>query len=269
MNIDEQKTRLLQEKELSMLKSLDELMRKNKIDYFLACGTALGCIRHSGFIPWDDDVDIYVLGNDYLKLKEIFSSQDTGILKLHEHSLTKNYPYSFPKIIASDTEVIENCLEGCGYKCGVYIDVFILQDAEDNGFLRFFSEKLRYFRYALLRAYYYEYTDPLRICIKRIVRKIADPLTIQEKLFKRYTKKDTHKKFYTDIGLFGKRSLFPKDIFKSRKYMQFEDVSLPVPEKCEKYLTMLYGDYMSLPPLDERISCHIFSSLIIDGKKII
>lgn len=68
-------TKKMQDREAEMLKNLSEIFKKNDISYFLACGTALGCVRHGGFIPWDDDVDIYMFAKDYYKLKEVFKKE--------------------------------------------------------------------------------------------------------------------------------------------------------------------------------------------------
>ena len=84
------KIKSLQERELAILIKIDDLFREYNIKYFLAYGTVLGCIRHNGFIPWDDDIDIFIFGRDLPKIKEIFRSVNTGFLRLDDYDTAKN-----------------------------------------------------------------------------------------------------------------------------------------------------------------------------------
>ena len=97
----------LQDIQLQILKELSTIFMKHDIKFFLAYGTLLGCVRHKGFIPWDDDVDIYILGEDYPKIKRIFDTEDTGNLVLQDYD-TQSYPYCFPKVIDKRTLLKED-----------------------------------------------------------------------------------------------------------------------------------------------------------------
>lgn len=259
----------LQKKELSMLRLFSEIMDRNNIPYFLACGTMLGCIRHAGFIPWDDDVDIYIFGEDYPKLKEVFLSQDTGILELHDYTTKANYPYSFPKIVAKDTVLIEKSLSETDYKCGVYIDVFLLPGTSNNSFIRTVLEVKRYFYYCLLRAYYFNFKTKKRKFISHFVRKLINPVKVQRKLYNYYMKKIGDSKYLVDTGVFWKHALLRRSLFDSSVRMTFESIELPVPADYEAYLTDYYGDYMQLPNKEDRVSNHCFEKLIINDKQVI
>ena len=158
-------TKNIQKIELSMLDELSKILDKHEIRYFLAFGTALGCIRHRGFIPWDDDVDLYLWGEDYPKLKKVFETEKIENLELHDFSTQKGYPYVFPKIVNKKTILVENSLKHLDYKCGVYIDIFPLFGIPNNKLLKGLFESIRYFRYCVIRAYY-SYDD------NRITKKI-------------------------------------------------------------------------------------------------
>lgn len=253
-------TQKIQSKAAEMLNDLAALLEKNDIPFFLACGTTLGCIRHEGYIPWDDDVDIYIFGTDYPKLREVFAQQDTGNLRLHDGSTVADYPYSFPKVVASDTVLVENGLKHLSYRCGVYIDVFPLIGISDNALVRTLQEKRRYFNYALLRMYYKKYDSTLRKCMGTVVRALISPKRVHESLYRQYIR-GCKGSYLIDAGTFGEQALMPQKWFSDAKQMSFESAMLPVPADYEAYLSHYYGDYMQLPPEDQRVSNHDFAVL--------
>ena len=260
-------TQKLQQKELQMLCALSDILTRNNISFYLACGTALGCVRHQGFIPWDDDVDIYVMGKDYPRLKEVFLTQDTGNLRLHDYTTAEGYPYSFPKIVAADTVLVETALSHLEYRGGVYIDVFLLQETSANPLVRFASEKLRYVRYCLLRSYYFDFQSPLRKAMHRMVTLCIDPTAIQSRLYRRYEKVLKNPGFLVDTGTFGQQALLDPGFFANVHELPYEDAQMPVPGDHHGYLTHYYGDYMQLPPEESRISNHSFQTLIFSDSE--
>lgn len=254
-------TKKLQRKELQMLKDLSVIMHDNNIPFFLACGTALGCARHQGFIPWDDDVDIYIWGTDYQKLKEVFATKDTGNLALHDYSTVKEYPYTFPKIVAKDTVLIEKPLKHLSYKCGVYIDIFPLFYASNYTAVRFVCEKIRYLRYCLLRAYYFNFKTMHRRIISMIVRTIINPQKVQQKIFGEYQKTRRRGLYLVTPCVFGNAALVKSEYFISKHDMLFDGILLPMPIKYEDYLRNRNGNYTQLPPIAERTSNHSFTMI--------
>lgn len=262
-------TAKIQKKELSMLLDLQTIMKEINIPFFLAFGTALGCVRHQGFIPWDDDVDIYIFGSDYPKLQAAFKSGKYGSsLELHDYTTHKNYPYPFPKIVAKGTYLKEKAIDAYDYDCGVYIDVFLLSDTSDNKLIRWIEEKKRYFYYCLLRAHYHKYNGR-RSLINKIAKKIVNPIKAHERLLKCCERKRKQGNFIIDTWGFGKRVLLKREWFIDSKHMNFCGHFFPVSSEYDAYLTHYYGDYMKLPPEEKRISNHFFESLIIDGETII
>lgn len=264
------KVKLLQERELAILIKIDELFREYNIKYFLAYGTVLGCVRHSGFIPWDDDIDIFVFGRDLPKVKEIFRSVNTGFLRLDDYDTAKNYPYSFPKIVDNRTSLKEDAFKLVDYKCGAYVDIFPLFDISDNIFKRFFSEKLRYVRHVMLRYYYIDVKG--RALFVKIFHKILEKTCkidhIQDKLYKTYIRESCNGAKYAEPNIFLKKSYLPKSMFDNSVRMLFEGNEFPIPIDYDKFLKIVYGDYMKLPSVEKRKSTHIMCELMIDGKNI-
>lgn len=262
-------TTALQKKELNMLLELQAIMKENNIPFFLACGTTLGCVRHHGFIPWDDDVDVYIFGSDYPKLQEAFKSgRYSGSLELHDYTTQKNYPYPFPKIVAKGTYLKETAVDACDYDCGVYIDVFLLSDVSDSRLVRWMEEKKRYFYYCLLRAYYHKYND-WRSIINKVAKKVVNPVKAHEGLIKCCEMTKKQGSYVIDTGVFGKQALLKKEWFAGSEHMNFCGHFLPVPSGYDAYLAAYYGDYMQLPPEENRVSGHYIESLVIDGETII
>lgn len=257
----------LQNKEIEILQAIHDACEKLGLRYTLIFGSLLGAVRHKGFIPWDDDVDIYVMGKDYPRLKEVFLTQDTGNLRLHDYTTAGDYPYSFPKIVAADTVLVETALSHLEYRGGVYIDVFLLQETSANPMARFVSEKLRYLRYCLLRSYYFDFQSPLRKAVHRIVTLLADPAAIQSRLYRRYEKVLKNPGFLVDTGTFGQQALLDPGFFANVHELPYEDAQMPVPGDHHSYLTHYYGDYMQLPPEESRISNHSFQTLIFSDSE--
>ena len=265
---EEKVTHILQTKQMEMLKELKRIFEKYHLPFFLACGTALGCVRHNGFIPWDDDVDIYVLGSDYQKIKSVFNKEEETFLSFQDHTTNAGYPYWFPKIVLKDTVLVEQSLGSADYTCGVYIDVFPLFMITDNVLLRRVKEKIRYYRYAAIRAYYNDkFTSGYKRIIKFLVRLFIRPDIEQELLIKTYEHLSKGGSYYIDPGVFEKKALIKADAFKDTVYMMFEDELMPMPAGYHEYLTDYYGDYMLMPPEDQRISNHHIGKLEIPGVK--
>lgn len=99
----------------------------------------------------------------------MFEGQDTGSLRLQDNDTVAEYPYTFPKIVDIDTVLVEDELKHLQYSCGVYIDAFLLSECSDNSLHRFITEKIRYFSYCTLKAYYFELPGRLKL-VKRFVK---------------------------------------------------------------------------------------------------
>ena len=257
----------LQQKEKEMLFEVINLFDKAGVRYFVACGTCLGTIRHKSFIPWDDDVDIYIFGTDYEKAKSLFLKHE--MLEWHDNETHLGYPFTFPKIIAKGTILIENGKNDIEYQEGVYIDVFPLVETPKSSICLFLNEKIRYLRYAIVRLIYTDFKSKPRKTLRSIAKKMFDPQKVQKKTFDSYKKERNGSKILIDSGVFGKHARLTKEDFSDNAYFPFEDFLVSVPKNYEHYLTSYYGDFMKLPPIEKQVSNHNCNYLMIDGKEII
>jgi lipopolysaccharide cholinephosphotransferase len=120
--------RRMQLKMLEILDVFDHICRKHNIHYWLACGTLLGARRHGGFIPWDDDLDVYILQTDYKKLVSVLKEELPENLKVQTRETDKNYWYYFPKIRDVDSSFYDKNTETdkLNYQ-GIFIDIFPIE----------------------------------------------------------------------------------------------------------------------------------------------
>ena len=264
ITLNEQKQILLE-----MLKYIDEICRENNIEYYLSGGTLLGAIRHKGFIPWDDDVDICLPYKDYRKLIEILK-QD-GKYNVHNPYDDENYYYLFTKLTDKRTILIEDNFNRIK-DLGIFLDIFPLyhlpNSDEEYKNLCDTIKKLekQYFRFYGFEKYYYN-----RSKIKRIIKAIAFfPQFIFKKIFKNNRNKildlfEQNDKIETDyIGNpappCSYRNRFSIDVFEDKIEADFENIKAYAPVKYDEFLTTCYGDYMQLPPEDQRKTEHNFKA---------
>lgn len=238
--------------DLSLLK---DILEKNKITYYLAYGTLLGAVRHHGFIPWDDDVDIYIKIEDLPRLRKVFENEN-GRLKLHDYTSHHNYPYSIPKVVDEKTILKEKAFEHLAYECGIYIDVFPLIIIPDKTIWRKYLEGMRYFYYGLIKYYHIKQTRFAKF--HKLVKKFINIDNVHRKLENNLMSSYRKGRMVTDPLAFEDRLNYPKDIFGSTTDITFEGENFKVPVNYDYYLKRTYGNYMQLPPESERIGKHDF-----------
>lgn len=247
---------------LMIAKDVDKLCRDNDIEYYLLGGSCIGAIRHNGFIPWDDDLDIMMTRDNYNKFIKIAK------LKLDKNKYVvqegvKDWPLDFSKIRLRDTYIHE---PEDGYASsemhGIYLDVFALDNVSDNNVvatIQYFFAKY-YLCYQLGQRSYKSASRK-----KKLMILLAAPLKIRilreavVKFIERYNNSTTQRLgfYYSNARLHN--AITPKSIYGKPKYVKFEDTELPVPENFHEYLTQMFGDYMKLPPENQRVGHHLIS----------
>lgn len=250
-----QKEITLEEKkeiQLEMLNEIDAFCRLHNIKYSLAFGTLLGAIRHKGFIPWDDDVDIMMPLPDMLKFKQLFNS-DT--LKYCDVDTEKHYEYDFSRIINMRTyKTVGYFVNSYGLCIDLYPVISIPKD-EDNSSL-FFKKANNYNR---VRLFYIKWNSRLmRFCsikrlpgFKRIIKRCRDFLLFSHE----YGKSGI---YYVVAGPFDlkEKMTYDIDIFKKMIDVEFEGRHYLSISCYDTFLSKRYGNYMQLPPEGERHPYH-------------
>lgn len=257
--MDQDNTRYLQKVILMIIKDIDSFCKDNGIEYYLLGGSAIGAIRHKGFIPWDDDLDIIMTHENYDKFVECCKGQ----LDKEKYDIQlgrEDWPLYFSKIRLKGTELKEHC-DGYDYKNkGIYVDVFMMDNVPDSQILalwQYFCAKL-YLCYQLSKRKY-----TVASVGKKVLMFLSFPLKLTIirdfiiRQVEKYNDRPTRRLGFYYGRTNRKTSQIDKALFGKPLYVPFEDTMLPVPEFYHEYLTQMFGDYMKLPPLEERVGLHI------------
>ena len=237
---------------LTILREFDQVCKALDIPYVLFAGTMLGAVRHQGFIPWDDDLDVMMLRPDYERfLREAESLLDQKKFFLQKE-FSQHWPMFFSKLRLNNT----TCLEKYHPKDpqihqGVYIDVFPCDAAAESNLgrkLQFYASKVVIAKSLDRRGYE---TDSSK---KKLFMALCRLLPAKPFLWLVKKGGKNSKKVHSFLGgasSFGK-SVYPRACFEERTPLTFEGEQFPVSARFDELLTILYGDYMVLPPEDQR-----------------
>lgn len=257
--------------ELDILSDVARFCDENSISYFLAYGTLIGAVRHKGFIPWDDDVDIYMPRPDYERFLELFAGEAKPSRLEVIHPFHERSKHAFTKIIDTRTQKHED-----GYSdadlLGVDIDVFVVDGQPDGD-----AEFERWFK-KLYRLYLLDYLSS-RECGASLKSKLAHfgIKLVGVFLPRRKIRKKTaalHEKYpygstkYAGsiTGICNNRGdRAPTECFEGSLPCEFEGRSFKMPVGYHEIMTRLYGDYMQLPPETERVAPHAVAAYWKDG----
>lgn len=266
--------KVLREFQLGILDEIDSVCKKNDIEYSLDCGTLLGAVRHKGYIPWDDDIDIIMSRENYDRFVALPKTVYKDEYSLIHFSNQKKYPLTFAKVENNKTELLEDNYQNMNFRQGVYVDIFVADRVSDD------PKKLKKYLVQLKKSNLIKYSYNLKIVSKassfsvKVLRFFAMFLNKIIGLYKLNKKEDAlWKKFYgcteatKTFGsniviphLMGVENLVDYDIFNEYINIEFEGKSYRSIKEYDRYLTKLYGDYMQLPPVEKRVSHHGFVS---------
>ena len=131
-----QSVKQVQQKILEVMKYIDKLCHDNGIVYYIMGGTALGAVRHGGFIPWDDDLDIFMTPSEYEKFKKVFEAEDSSLFVLQEWRITPDY-LEYAKVRMNGTTFIEEAFKDRkDLHQGIYVDIMILHKVPESKFIQ-------------------------------------------------------------------------------------------------------------------------------------
>ena len=265
---DDETLKHIHDVELMILKDLISFCEDNDLTYFMYAGSLLGTIRHRGFIPWDDDLDVVMLRQDFEKFKKLYHSNEKYELLTIESE--KDYCYMLAKLSLKNTRFEEEWAKHLDFTIGFNIDIFVLDDLSNNKFKRSYQLK-KAFLYNRLLVTSKIRVDDLPFVSKFISHSMYHILNFlnvtPSKLNRRYLNflnkyadVDSEKVFDFSANANEYPLTYDKNDFKESVKVKFEDIHVNVPKNYDKILTELYGDYMQLPPEEERYNhpiCHI------------
>ena len=270
---------LLHQVDLDIVKEVVAICNKHGFTYYMLGGTMLGAIRHKGFIPWDDDIDLGIPRKDYDRFLEVAPKELSAHLRMVNYHTDPEYHYYITRILDTETKVEEERIGNENRYTNASIDIFPVDGTPNNKMLR----KIYFFRVlyhrALMSLCYKDSIDRKRprgtaekvllwVMERLPVEKITTPYKQKEKIDKLLRKQKVEgAKFIGNImGAYRTKEIVPAEFYGKGKMYPFEDMELRGMGMADEYLKWTYGDYMQLPPEDKR-KTH-FKILEIHGQKI-
>lgn len=256
---------------LSILKEFIKICDENNLRYYAIAGTALGAVRHNGFIPWDDDIDVSMPREDYEKFYKIVSESGSSTYELETVYTHENHDIPAMKFVDKRVVMTLKRKKIVESNCNAYIDIFPLDGLPSGRIARFFTVR----RFLINRKLFYvsnfdrtaDYSDKTKPIFNRAVMWIIYNLNLQkffnkrkralagDKLLKKHSF-STAKYCSPELwGHYRAKAVFPVEWIGDGALMPFEDIMIMVPVNYEQYLSQLIGnDYMVLPPVEKRLT---------------
>ena len=272
----------LQNTQLDIYKEVERICKKYNIEYFGTWGTALGAVRHEGFIPWDDDIDISMKWNDFKRFEEVCKTELSDKFFLQNTDTDKYYWNPYTKIRINNTTSMDKKLNHMKCHYGICMDIFPITPIPNSKISRAKQKSLINIYKGLSYIPYALYISPEESGIKGKISKLVPNVLkrflrkimignkhinkIRNYLAREINKYDFDKCDYCGEILTGpyKRRVYKKEIFGESILMKFENEYIPIPKNYKDYLTYIYGEYMKLPDESQRVG---HGDTIVDFEK--
>ena len=245
----------LRQIQMGILDEVHRFCEVHGLRYFLSSGTLIGAVRHKGYIPWDDDIDIYMPRKDYEHFLQTFSDAK-GIYRAINPATEPHYYYTFAKVVDQRTKMVED--ETAGYEIGVYMDIFpvdyVTDDLQERE--RIFEEKKLLYK---IRRCKISHGNPLQSTLAYIVYKCW-PMTVKqiERKIRQLIVLSEPTRTVCNMTEAGPKmkGCFPAEDIASSVDIEFEGRMYKTMVGYKDYLERTYGDYMTLPPVEQRVTHH-------------
>jgi len=247
----------LKDIELSILEDVDRFCIEHNINYFVSYGTMIGAIRHKGFIPWDDDVDIAMPRNDYKKFVRYYTSDRYEVLSNEK----QDYYYNFAKVVDTRTYARELNLPQEIKQLGVYIDVFPLDGISDNPKRAKWHYQVAHFLNRFVRYSKSKDNSSYQGIANYVLWKISRFYGFKraKAIFDSWMNKcnsNNSSAVFSVNSPYGMREIIQKNDISKVIRMPYETIEVNVPQGYDSILTSIYGDYMTPPPETQRVRKH-------------
>lgn len=255
----------VQRVELDILIKVARLCEERGFTYFIESGTALGAVRHGGFIPWDDDIDIGMPRQDYEKFLDIAQEELGDEYFVQTRKTDPNAPFSFAKVRKNGTTFIEWNKRNIKMHHGIYIDIFPYDGLPIEGLDEHIDKclklnKLQFKKYIPDRVGVPQKSLKWKLgaAARRMqyyLLKLYPESLLEGKIKKKYMRYDTNPNEHGFCTCFSfvDRIIFPNELLFPPQKINFEGEEFYAPAKLEEYLTLMYGDYNQLPPVEDRV----------------
>lgn len=254
----------LQEVLLEIALEVDRICKKHNINYFLDSGSALGAVRHKGFIPWDDDLDIGMLREDYEKFLQVAQGELGDKYFLQTVDTDKYYNNFFAKVRKNDTKAIEPVIRKSKMHKGIWIDIFPFDYIPRRIAIDTIKQvnNLQYLYHCMILPAPYDKPELsleyIKKYLKHKLKRLIWPIkygkeNIKEKIVNIINKKYEHEdQVIVCYPYINPVIYFEKDIFSSTKDIDFEGEKFKILNNVDRYLEQVYGDYMTIPDVENQ-----------------
>lgn len=260
----------LQKALLEIFEAFVAVCEKHHLRYYLIGGTCLGAVRHKGFIPWDDDIDVGLPREDYEKFIQLQDEFKDTPYFIQTWKSDPKYLYGYAKLRNSNTTYIENFYKFFQFNQGLWIDIFPI-----DGFSKTIKPAKKFAPKVISTWAHVYLSYPFGMRRKFSKKTFFKDLLInlffawpcwflnighyQNRIVDRRVKKINFEDAKL-VGLFfgtnPKKEAMPKELFDGYSIAEFEGMKVHVVTDCDKYLSLLYGDYMKLPPIEKQVGHH-------------
>ena len=255
MKLDKEQLKLLQNVCLELVTELDRICRKNKIEYSLGGGTLIGAVREHGFIPWDDDADIFFIREEYNKFVEACKKDLNGDkFYIQDHKIEPEYPWGYSKLRMKGTTLVQVGQENLTFRNGIFIDLFIYDNVPDGYLIR----RIHYWKCYFIRKCQYAVVgrnNAKSIFMRSwftLINKIPKKWLFSQldKMALKYNSRQTELARHYTFPYFRKSCKYglPNKCFKEYIDCEFEGKKFRIIRDYDIILTLKYGDYMTPPP---------------------
>lgn len=264
---------------LNVYSEFEKICNRHDIRFYAAYGTALGAVRHKGFIPWDDDFDVEMPRSDYDRFLEIAESELPTGYKLKTWRNTENYNNMFAKVVLDNpdrTASIENEM-GCALPEGIFIDLFPIDGLPSSSIKRLWrllrrgllkvKSQMLFPDESLNRTLRFKFGRllvPIACLVYREIRSKKDFLDAHEQVLREDSYETSP--FVHELGwimnewrAYKNRMPYSSSVYGTPRLLPFEGIDIPVHEHVEEHLRYEFGDYMSLPPKEKQKPAHLRS----------
>lgn len=253
-----------------ILADVHQFCEKNGISYSLAYGTLIGAVRHKGFIPWDDDIDLLMPRPDYDRFIREFHSEENEVMDL---SGTDACVETFAKVCRKNTVMVDRELGRSLW--GVNVDIFPIDGAPEEGLEERFNrmEGKREWIFRLCPFYKVVGKGKAKWFLKYCLKRLRYPSLSSCVKVKRAIENELRAVSFGETPLAGAyfgddgiREFMPAEWFTEYTTLEFEGKPYSVLSHWHDYLTRLFGDYMQLPPEDQRVTHHLYDSYLLENE---
>ena len=261
---------------LQVYQVVADICNRHSLRYCASYGTALGAVRHGGFIPWDDDLDIQMPRPDYERFIEIAKKELPSGYAWLDRNNCRDFKYAFGKVIVTDKTVVERVAKEANLNLGfgIFIDIFPVDGFPESkvGILwRRFQNYLVSGRNVFIGGYHS--TNTLKAKIAWIIGMCAGFLGVRFSTFqecadfweyraRKHMFGSTRKCVSIGLSSYKTDCPFPASCWNNLKEIKFENINIWVFQDIHTYLTLHYGDYMKLPPEDKRVQSHAATEIV-------